>query len=107
MRLLATVSNGTEPSKVKHYVGLPPAFGSGKETRQEMCVARFLVIEEKPDGIFLYRYGAEGAFAGDTWHMNVEDAQHQASYEYGDQVQEWIDIPAEVEDVVAFGLQMR
>ncbi|MGA3010880.1 MAG: hypothetical protein ABSD72_11530 [Terracidiphilus sp.] len=70
-----------------------------------MGTAHLLVIEECPDGIFLYRYGTHGEFAGDTWHMNVDDAKHQASFEYGDLVQEWIDVPADVEDVVTFGLQ--
>lgn len=63
-----------------------------------------MVIEENPDGVFLYRYGMGGGFVGDTWHMNVDDAKHQASYEYGESVKEWADVPPEVEDVVAFGL---
>jgi len=62
------------------------------------------VIEENQDGIFLYRYGLGGNFVGDTWHMNVDDAKHQASYEYGESVNDWADVPPEVEDVVAFGL---
>ena len=104
MRLLAIVSNADEAPKVKHYVGLPPALTGGKDTRQELGRARFLVIEENQDGIFLYRYGLGGNFVGDTWHMNVDDAKHQASYEYGGSVNEWADVPPEVEDVVAFGL---
>lgn len=104
MRLLAIISNAGEASKVKHYAGLPPALTGGKDVRQELGRARFLVIEENPDGIFLYRYGVHGECVGDTWHMNVDDAKHQALYEYGDSVEEWADVPAEVEDVVVFGL---
>ncbi len=104
MRLLATISSGGETSKVKHYVGLPPALTGGNDTRGELGGARFLVIEENQDGIFLYRYGLGGNFVGDTWHMNVDDAKHQASYEYGESVNDWADVPPEVEDVVAFGL---
>ncbi len=104
MRLLATISNRIEPSQVKHYAGLPPAPTGGKDTRQELGGARFLVIEESPDGILLCRYGAGGGFVGDTWHMNVDDAKHQAWYEYGESVEEWVEVPREVDDVVAFGL---
>jgi hypothetical protein len=104
MRLLATISGGIEAPKVKHYAGLPPELTEGKDTRKELGGARFLVIEENTDGIFLYRYGTQGECVGDTWHMNVDDAKHQASYEYGNSVKEWSSVPAEVEDVVAFGL---
>lgn len=104
MRLLAFIPSGEEASKVKHFTGLPPALTGGKDTRQELGGAHFLVIEENPDGTFLYRYGIGGKCVGDTWHMNVDDAKHQASYEFGESVQEWADVPPEVEDVVAFGL---
>ena len=80
MRLLATISNRIEPAQVKHYAGFPPALTGGKDARQELGGARFLVIEECPDGILLYRYGAGGVFVGDTWHMHVDNAKHQASY---------------------------
>ena len=54
----------------------------------------FLVIEERPDGIFLYRFGATGECVGDTWHMNIDDAKHQASFEFEGFVQGWVDVPA-------------
>jgi hypothetical protein len=104
MRLLTTISNDGGVSKVKHYAGLPPTLTGGKDIRKELGGACFLVIEEDPDGVFLYRYGARGEFVGDTWHMNLDDAKHQASYEYGDSVKGWADVPAEIEDVVLFGL---
>jgi hypothetical protein len=56
-----------------------------------------------PDGVFLYRYGAPGKYVGDTWHLNIDDAKHQAAYEYGESITTWSDIPAEVQDVVAYG----
>lgn len=104
MRLLAIITNGGEATKVKHYVGLPPELTGGKDARQELGRARFLVIEEDLDGVFLYRYGAQGQFVGDTWHKNVDDAKNQASYEYGESVKDWAAVPPEVEDVVVFGL---
>jgi hypothetical protein len=69
-----------------------------------MGAALFLVIEERPDGVFLYRYNAQGVCVGDTWHMSVDDAKNQASYEYECLVQYWTDVPSEVEDAVDFGL---
>jgi hypothetical protein len=101
MRLWATISNRSGASKVKHYVGLPPALTGGKDTRQQLGHARFLVIEETSSGIFLYRFGAHGGIVGDTWHANVDDAKHQASYEYGHSLNDWANVPAEVEDITA------
>lgn len=104
MRLLAILSKDLASSKVRHYAGFPPSVTGGSDKRQELTAAEFLVIDENQDGIFLYRYGKGGDFAGDTWHRNVDDAKHQASYEYGERVKDWADVPAEVEDVVAFGV---
>ena len=104
MRLLAFILSGEESSKVKHFTGLPPALTRGKDTRQEMGRACFLVIEETPEGVFLYRYGVQGKFAGDTWHLNIDDAKSQAMYEYGASITTWSEVPVEVQDVIAFGV---
>ena len=69
-----------------------------------MGPALFLVIEESPEGFFLYRYSVEGDCVGDTWHMSIDEAKHQAAYEYEGLVGNWTDVPPEVEDVVTFGL---
>jgi len=103
MRLLAIILNKIEASKVKHYSGLPAILTGGKDTRQELGAAQFLVIEENKDGVFLYRYGVDGSYVGDTWHANVDDAKHQASYEYGKNFHGWVNVPPEVKDIVAFG----
>ena len=107
MRLLTTVSNSVEDAKAKHHIGLPPPLTPGKDTWQELGGASFLVIEENPDGVFLYRYSRGGDCVGDTWHMNVDDAKHQASYEYGESIKGWTSTSPEVEDAVAFGLQRQ
>jgi hypothetical protein len=103
-RFLTILSGTATVPKVKHYVGVPPELTGGKDTRQKMGFARFLVIEENQDGAFLYRYDAKGDCVGDTWHLNTDDAKHQATYEYEDLVQDWQNIPSEVEDAVLFGL---
>ena len=61
-----------------------PSLTEGRDERQEMKAAVLLVVEEKPDGIFLYRYAADGSYAGDTWHTDIDEAKQQASFEYPD-----------------------
>ena len=63
-----------------------------------------VTLDERPDGVFLYRYTADGRFAGDTWHANIDDAKHQASFEFGDLLSEWKAIPENVEDIISYGL---
>jgi hypothetical protein len=104
MRLLAIVPIGGAGSKVGHFTGLPPALTDGKDTRQQMGGARFAVIEDTAEGVFLYRYGSGGEFVGDTWHQSIDDAKHQAVFEYGDSISTWSEIPPAVQDVVEFGI---
>ena len=52
-----------------------------------------VVIEASEDGVYLYRYSANGDFGGDTWHESVEDAKHQAAFEYADLLSEWHEVP--------------
>jgi hypothetical protein len=54
--------------------------------------------------VFLYRMTKHGESGGDTWHQSVEDAQHQAKYEYGDAVGAWNEIPADVPDAREFAV---
>jgi hypothetical protein len=44
--------------------------------------SRPLVMEEQPEGCFLFRYADNWAFAGDTWHANSDDLLHQIKYEF-------------------------
>jgi hypothetical protein len=74
---------------VKHYTGLPPELTNGVDQREQMHPSGFLIIEESPDGMFLYRYDAKGQCVGDTWHMNMDDAKHQAAYEYEGALGTW------------------
>ena len=104
LRLFAVVPNSTLPTQVKHYHGAPPAILGNPDIRRELGSPRFLVVEEKNDGIFLYRYSANGECVGDTWHMTLADAQHQAEYEYNELALHWREMPENIEDVAAFGL---
>jgi len=44
--------------------------------------ASTLEIEDTDDGFLLLRYDKDGAFAGDTWHLTVEEAKEQAAFEF-------------------------
>jgi hypothetical protein len=63
-----------------------------------------LLIEQKPDGIFLFRFTAESHCVGDTWHESIDAAKEQASFEFNDLITQWKEVPAEVSDPVSFGL---
>lgn len=54
--------------------------------------------------MYLYRYGVDGAFAGDTWHESLEDAHDQVNVEYAGVPIQWEQVPDDVEDVAAFGV---
>ena len=105
MRLISMLASGILEPKVKHYLGLPPDLTKGSDTRRELDMPSFVVIEENSDGAFLYRYDAHGVCVGDTWHRNVEDAKHQALYEYGNSLREWSEVPPTIRDVVDLGLK--
>jgi hypothetical protein len=105
IRLFALVRQTKAPPRVKHYQGLPPDLGAEEEQQRTLLPwPRVLLVEEKPDGIFLFRFSQDGRFGGDTWHMSIQDAKAQAEYEYGDALGEWKQVPQEIVDPVAFAL---
>jgi hypothetical protein len=83
----------TKESKVKHLVGLPPEVAPNpQQTPVELPPANILVIVQSSGESFsLYRFTQGGDFAGDTWHLSLDDVYHQAQYEYGVQPTDWID----------------
>lgn len=66
--------------------------------------ASIVVIEEKPDGIFLYEFRDDG-FIGDTWHQTIEHAKDQAQQDFGSSVSAWRVVPDSVTDLQAFAHQ--
>jgi hypothetical protein len=62
-----------------------------------------LIIEETYEGFFLYSYPKDGAIAGDTWHLTLDDAKHQAQFQFA--ISDWADVPEAVTDLHAFGRQ--
>src|SRR4029077_1073348 len=102
-RLLAILS-GRQAAKVKHYIGPPPELTGGVDQRTLMGAPAFIIIEEGPEGVFLFRYDSKGECVGDTWHQTIEDAKDQAAYEYEGALGTWQDIAPEIKDTVAFGI---
>jgi hypothetical protein len=103
-RLVAKLIAQPWRGEVSLYHGLPPVLTPSKHVKEQFPPAAVLLIEPKSSGIFLIRFAEDGQFAGDTWHKTIEDAQHQATFEYENLVSDWIAVPPDVEDVVAFAL---
>lgn len=105
-RFVAVVRDPYEGRPSRHYVGMPPMDPGDPDTREQMPVPRVLVLETRPDGIFLDRYDESGEEAGDTWHQSIDDAKEQAQVEYGDQLGPWTEVPENEPDPVAFAFRL-
>jgi hypothetical protein len=104
IKRLLSILSPSQVGEVKHYVGLPPELTHGMDQREQMAFPAFLVLEETPDGTFLYRYDAKGQCVGDTWHLTIDAAKDQAACEYKGALGTWQDIAPEIEDAVALGI---
>ena len=63
-----------------------------------------LIVDREPGATMLFRYTAHGEFGGDTLHTSTDEALEQASYEYGEALGEWIDVPDDIADAHAFAV---
>lgn len=106
IRLVALVRATDIHPRTRHSVGLPAELSTDNQPGESLPWPRVLVIQEKPDGIFLDRYTEDGRSGGDTWHFTLEDAKDQAEDEYTGLVTAWKDVPPEIaeENVVMFAL---
>jgi hypothetical protein len=104
MRIVSKVLAVPDPPKVRLYIGFPPEIDPDPEARQMMEAPDVLLIEQNEEGFFLYRFTAAGIFAGDTWHLNLEDAKHQADFEFDGLISPWISVPSDIKDVVRYAL---
>jgi hypothetical protein len=57
--------------------------------------ARHLVLEQHPEGTYIFRYADKWDFSGDTWHANAEEALGQIEYEFDVTGLEWQQISEE------------
>jgi hypothetical protein len=104
--LVAVVARPYRGEPSRHYIGLAPMEPGERDARERMPIARVLVLETRPDGIFLDRFDESGEDSGDTWHESVDDAKSQAVAEYGHNLGVWTDVPAGEDDPVAFALRL-
>lgn len=54
--------------------------------------------------VMLYRYRSNGEFCGDTWAATLEDAKHQAEFEYGSALGPWFRVPSEISDARRYAI---
>ncbi len=102
---LVNILGDPEPSRplqTRHFLGLPPGVAGSDGVQTLLPFAKFLVIEQEPDGTSLYRYSKEGEPAGDTWHTDFDEALHQAEFEFGELLGRWESVPADATDAVSY-----
>ncbi len=103
-RITAKITDRLTKPLVKHYSGLPPELTAGHDLREQMEAPALVFIQETSEGVLLFRFTSDGQVVGDTWHMTMEEAKQQAYFEFPEVLSPWKSVPADVEDVVAFGL---
>jgi hypothetical protein len=59
--------------------------------------AQLVILDERTDGFYLFRFASRGRDAGDTWHQTVDDAKHQAEFEFDSGLGTWHLAPIGVE----------
>ena len=64
-----------------------------------------LLVSGNEPGVMLFRYTAHGDFGGDTYHSTSEEALEQASFEYGEALGQWLDVPDDIADAHAFAVR--
>lgn len=108
-RLVALVSSKASPiheRRVRHYVGSVQAGPGEVLIDEELPWPRVLLIRRGTEaGFLLYRYTRDAQFAGDTWHMTLDEAKDQADFEFSECLGPWREVPEGVTDPIAFALQ--
>ena len=62
-----------------------------------------LIIEQTPEGFFLYSFPKDG-LEGDSWHQSAKDARDQAERQFC--ATEWADVPSDVTNLRAYARQI-
>lgn len=88
VRLIAVVGPMVGKQQAIHKIGLPDG------PQITMPFPDVLFLEGDETSYMLYRYTEDGRFGGDTWHQTLEEATHQAEFEYGEALGSWLVVPA-------------
>ncbi|MGA2350708.1 MAG: hypothetical protein ABSF70_09775 [Terracidiphilus sp.] len=73
------------PGRTKHYL-------CDTHGKQEFAPFTSLVIAQYPgDAGYYLLHICENGQSTDTWHLILDDALHQAEYEFGVRPEEWTD----------------
>ncbi len=105
MRLISLVGQTDAQSSPtgSQYFGLPQALSPN--TAPSLLPRPDFLFIEASEGFFLYRYTRHQDFGGDTWHPSLEEAQEQASFEFGSSLLGWSELASDVEDPIVYGSQ--
>ena len=99
-RLLANVGPITGERRTAH------TWRGADGNESLMPLPDVLLLEATDDaGVMLFRWTSSGDFGGDTWHESLEDAKHQAEYEYGSSLGNWVEVPEDVKDANEYAIQ--
>jgi hypothetical protein len=100
VRLVALVGPIAGERRMVHTMDHP------LDPQKLLPLADVLLLESSENsGVMLFRYTAQGEFAGDTWHETIADAKEQAIFAYRDAVGRWSEVPTDVTDAHAYAVQ--
>ncbi len=85
--------------------GISPELAVRKNHLFELPAPNFLLIEKWQNGFYLFRITKNLEYAGDTWHESLQEAKHQAEYEYNVLDTDWKTIPSKVKDGISYILE--
>lgn len=77
-------------NQTEHKIGLVQE--EGTVNTEDLPVAVRVEIMDEGNGVYLYRYDADGKCVGDTWHLTLIEAKNQAQFEYGIADDDWTEI---------------
>jgi hypothetical protein len=103
-RLVAIVRARVLHPKTRHGIGLPADLTDALEVHPLPPPDVLLIEQDGPTSVFLYRWTRSGEFSGDTHHASIDEAKHQADFEFGAALGAWMPIPEEVTDAREFAI---
>jgi hypothetical protein len=105
-RLVALVRARVLHPKTRHSIDLPAEPTDALEAHPLPLPDVLVIEQEGPTSIFLYRRNRSGEFGGDTHHAGIDEAKHQADFEFGAPLSAWMPIPEEVTDARDFAISV-